>query len=405
MVEAHYKSYLKKLALSINAFWESLEEEATEMIIKAELDLDSTVGKHISKKIYSDLEPYLKKWRELILNYNTSSVISMPEPCQELVHEIDPHEDTPDNTSLTSLISEVPEESPAPRVPTAQEELGEVFELYRDDKIREAINLLEELKLKHRCNFTEDPLVREIESDFEDIKEVFRCCQDKEGWITEATGKIMVSYKNIPGTPTYSLLTEAEIDVPMFNFITLMYEIDLYHTWVPFCKTSTAVANLSRTRKLLYQEYNVPLIATRQACLYGYGANLLHTDGVVVIVSKSCDQNTHFKNVKLPEIGRGKRAVVHMMGCIVRPISYEKIHATIITNFDPMIKLVPYKIMNYFSRKLAKGMFKKIIKKAKNFEGSEYQKRMNMPENREFYEFLEKSQKEYLDSIAGNSKV
>ena len=187
--------------------------------------------------------------------------------------------------------------------------------------------------------------------------------------------------------------------MPIFNFITLLYEADLYHTWVPFCKKSNTFAKISRSRKIITQEYHVPLIATRQACIYGYGANLLLSHGVIVIVSRSCDQDTHFKGVKLPDPGKIPRAVVNMMGCIVRPLSYEKIHATMICNFDPVIKLVPYRILNYFSRKLAKGIFKKVVKKAKNFEGSEYQKRMQMPENKEFYDFLGKSQKEYLESF------
>lgn len=141
------------------------------------------------------------------------------------------------------------------------------------------------------------------------------------------------------------------------------------------------------------------MLATRQACIYGFGANLLKSDGVVMIVSKSCDQEPYFKGIKLPESGKAKRAVVNFLGCIVKPLSYEKIHVTMITNFDPMIKIVPYKVLNYFSRKMARGMFKKVLKKAKNFEGSEYQKRMSLPENKDFYEFLEKSQKEYLESL------
>ena len=402
MAEAYFKSYLRKLALSINLFRESQEEQAVAMIMQAELDLDSALGKHISSNIYMNLEPSLKEWREFILNYNTSAVKSMPVSYQESDKETEMHKDSPENVSLTS---EIPEEAPAPKSLTVQEELGLVFALYGEDKIRQSVNLLEELKKKYRRSFCEYPLVREIESDFKDIKEVFKLCQDKEGWITEATGKIKVSYKNVPGTPTYSILTEAEIDVPMFNFITLMREVDLYHTWLPFCTRSTTITNLSRSRKLIYQEFNVPLIANRQACLYGYGANLLLSDGVVVIVSKSCDQNAYFKDIKLPEIGIGKKAIINMIGSIVRPISYEKTHVTMIINFDPMIKIIPYKVLNYFSRKLAKGMIKTILTKAKNFEGSEYQKRMNMPENRNFYEFMKKSQKEYLVSLMVNPKM
>lgn len=407
MAESYYKFYLKHLALSINAFWQGYEEDSNDMLLKAELDFDSAIGKNASQKYYSNLPHYLKTWREIILNYNSSPMPSMPIPCHEMVKEVDPESEVPENISMSSEV-QVEEKSPPrslPELPTLEQDLNEVFLLYADDKIMDCIRLLEKLRGKHNCTFSEYPLIREIENDFQDIQEVFKACQDKEGWVNESSGKIKVSYKNIPGTRTYSILTEAEIEVPIFNFIALMYESDLYHTWVPFCKRSSTVANITRSRKIVAQEFHVPLIATRQTCLYGYGANLLLSDGIVVIVSKSCDHELTFKGIALPDIGKGKRAAVNMMGCIVRPLSYEKIHATIISNFDPMIKLVPYKVLNYFSRKLAKGMFKKIVKKAKNFEGSEYQKRINMPENREFYEYLERTQKEYLDSISPNPKV
>ena len=139
-------------------------------------------------------------------------------------------------------------------------------------------------------------------------------------------------------------------------------------------------------------------MAKRQAVIYGYGANLLESDGIIMIISKSCDQDMYFKGIKLPEPDKIHRARVYMMGCIVKPLSYEKIQVTMICNFDPVIKMIPYKILNYFSRKFAKGIFKKISEKAKNFEGSEYQKQVDKPENREFYDFLKKSQKEYFES-------
>ena len=403
MAENHYKTYLKQLALSINTFWQGYEENSLEILSVAEASLDSSVGKHISKKMYINLEGWLKKWREVILTYNTSPTIIMPNPPQEYLNEIHPYEESPPNTSLSSEIIQatprINDISIRIEVPRLEDELSEVFSLYNDDKIMDSIKLLEKLKEKYNRDFNDDHVIREIQSDYNDIREVFQSVQDKDGWVSESSGAIKVSYKNVPGTKTYSILTEGEIDVPIFNFITLLYEADLYHTWVPFCKKSNTFAKISRSRKIITQEYHVPLIATRQACIYGYGANLLLSHGVIVIVSRSCDQDTHFKGVKLPDPGKIPRAVVNMMGCIVRPLSYEKIHATMICNFDPVIKLVPYRILNYFSRKLAKGIFKKVVKKAKNFEGSEYQKRMQMPENKEFYDFLGKSQKEYLESF------
>jgi hypothetical protein len=407
MADAYYKNYLKELAVCINLFWIGNEEQAFQGVIKADKDLDNALGKHVSKKMVSNLEGWLKKWKAIILSFNNCE--RQPSPsAQEFVEpinikEIEFVDESPINTSLYSDIDkEVPNVYKPPEN-LIEDQIHQIHCLYDDDKIMEAFRLLDNLKNKYNRDFQEIPMVKDLESDYKDIKDVFLSVQDKEGWATESTGKITVSYKNVPGTPTYSLLTEGEIDVPLFNFITLLYESDLYNTWVPFCKKSNTIAKLSRSRKIVLQEYNLPFVATRQTCLYGYGANLLISDGIVVIVSRSCDQGSTFKDVKLPDPNGVKRSVVNIMGCIVRPITYEKIHVTMISNFDPLIKIVPYKILNYFSRKLAKGIFKKIIKKAKNFEGSEYQKRINLPENKDFYSHLEKSQKEYLESLKKNN--
>ena len=115
-------------------------------------------------------------------------------------------------------------------IPNIDEELSQVFSLYQDGKIVESIRLLEKLKQKHDRDFFEYSIVQEIESDYKDIRNIYEYLQDRQGWVLDSKGKISVSYKNIPGTPTYSLLTEAEIDVPLFNFITLLYETDLYTT-------------------------------------------------------------------------------------------------------------------------------------------------------------------------------
>lgn len=421
MTETHYKNYIKRLAYSINVFWEGNTERSLELILQADSDLDSAVGKHISQRLQLSLETWLKDWREIVLSHSSRPSIKVPNFPQEYVREIFPKDDSPLETSLScsEIVRESMHEARIPQVnasfeeveeiicedivqdlsPTPEERLQEVFALYKDDRFGEAIRLLGRLRTELSPECFEHPLIKEIESDNKEIQGIFEAINDKLGWIVEDSGKISVKYKNVPGTPTYTLLSEAEIDVPIFNFITLMYEADLYHTWIPFCKKSKTVAKLSRTRKIVWQEFHVPLIATRHACLHGFGANFLTTEGIIVIVSKSCDQEATFNGIKLPENSKSKRAVVNMMGCIVRPLSLNKIHATIITNFDPAIKLVPYKFLNYFSRKLAKGMFKKIMKKAKNFEGSEYQKLMTLPENREFYEFLAKTQEEYLNSL------
>ena len=130
--------------------------------------------------------------------------------------------------------------------------------------------------------------------------------------------------------------------------------------------------------------------------MYGFGANLLLSDGAVVIVSKSCDDNAYFKDIKLPENLKTKRAIVNILGVIIKPLTFEKVNVTLVTSFDPKIAILPKSLLKYFSKKIATGTFKKITSLAQNLEGTIYYERMHSPENKEFYEYLKQSQVEYF---------
>ena len=71
------KKYLKQLALSIDNFWQGYEENSLEILLAAELILESSIGKKASQQIYKDLAEWLKKWRKIILAYNRESSISL----------------------------------------------------------------------------------------------------------------------------------------------------------------------------------------------------------------------------------------------------------------------------------------------------------------------------------------
>ena len=227
---------------------------------------------------------------------------------------------------------------------------------------------------------------------------MYTTVQDKQNWQVSKSGKVNVMYKKLEGSKSYLVLTEGTIKAPLFNFISIIYESDLYHTWLPYCQTSSTISTLSKTRKIIFQEFDLPFLSTRHACLYAFGANLLQSKGVVVIISKSCDQEKSFKGIDLPQNLESKKAIVNMMGFIVKPLSASEIHVTFLSNFDPVVKSFSYKILNYYSKKISKTIFSKLAKLAKNFEGSLYESQLKAPENREFYDYLHESLEEYLSS-------
>lgn len=365
------KETIENFSYSFHLFTTGQTQPAYDLFTQTESfysEILSKVSKSLSELTFPD---WFSLWREAVMSKNPSVLPSLPT--------------FPD---FFPVIQTLPSNS-------VDQVLTEIITLYNDDKLGEAMELLRNIREKEHKLFNDHKNIMELESDYDEIVNVMKSVKDNTGWISECNGEISVKYKALEGTKTYSMLTEAVLNVPLKNYITMLYEVDLYPKWIPFCTKGYCVANISRSRRILVQEYNVRFTPKRHTCLYGFGANLLSTEGCVVIYAKSCDQKGHFKGITLPKID-STRAQVNILACILRPINETRISIQMLTNFDPNMYYLPYSILNFFTRKLAKGMFKKVAKLAANFKGSVYEQRINSEESREFYEHLARSEEEYL---------
>jgi hypothetical protein len=52
---------------------------------------------------------------------------------------------------------------------------------------------------------------------------------------------VVLKYKKLPGEPIYALKYEADLHIPIFNLSAMIYEVDLFTKWVPFCSESKTV--------------------------------------------------------------------------------------------------------------------------------------------------------------------
>lgn len=163
MVDTHYKNYMKKLALGINAFWQGYEDQALEMIVQADLDLDSSVGKHISKRLHESLETWLKTWRDIILNFNSSPVLIMPSLPQSYLKIPHNPDESPIETSLSSseIVKNKPRVNNKERLSMPEKNLGEddireISESCREEKITELIEMQQKIMASQAKTKSED---------------------------------------------------------------------------------------------------------------------------------------------------------------------------------------------------------------------------------------------------------
>lgn len=100
-----------------------------------------------------------------------------------------------------------------------------------------------------------------------------------------------MSYKLIPNTKTVSLKWESILNVPIKNACALIYEIDLYNIWIPFCKTSKTIKKVNKGHKIAYIMCHLPIISNREAYIRGYAIDRLDVNNTFMICSKSIDND------------------------------------------------------------------------------------------------------------------
>jgi hypothetical protein len=304
---------------------------------------------------------------------------------KELVEGLEPESLKPQLASLRALIL-------ADDDSVGDIGLSVVEALHTNDKIEEAYELLTYLRSRSPLASNYVRLNELLELNAE-INQIMNEYDDVHGWTSEKSGDIRVSYKRVEGTPTISVKTEGVLDVPIFNLLALIYEIDLYNTWMPFCSEAGIIASLSPTRRVMYQKFSLPVISDRECVLVGSGFNLIRTRNCIFVSGKSCHESGSYNGTKIPP-AKGVRAKVNFFGACFRPLDRGHVEMKLISNMDPMLSLVPYSVFNFLLRKFASTVFTTVAAHARNLSP---QVRRRIVEGSEFYSYLASSLEEFYD--------
>ena len=100
--------------------------------------------------------------------------------------------------------------------------------------------------------------------------------------------KLMYKEGSDSGKKLITMFINAMIPCPIYNLLVLLYELDLYHNFVPFCSESKELEKLGRTFKLGYLKFNIgPFFLKREAIITGFGWDRLFHKGYIAIDVKS----------------------------------------------------------------------------------------------------------------------
>lgn len=76
---------------------------------------------------------------------------------------------------------------------------------------------------------------------------------------------------------------DGQVDLEVFNLLTMIYETGLFKNWVPFCGESKDIKNIGVAAKVAYIKFNLPFISDREGYFYGQGVDRVTSTGSIVI--------------------------------------------------------------------------------------------------------------------------
>lgn len=185
---------------------------------------------------------------------------------------------------------------------------------------------------------------------------------------------ITTSYRREPNG-TLSLKLEGELnDVPLFEQLAVLREIDFYSLWAPFMTESKTLMQVNKIELLGWFKIAVPIFGlVRDAVFHAFGCDCMKEDGTIMLVAESIEAE-NAKNLglcKVPEAPKGigkARIFIHSFSGLVEVKSPVSARTRLIANLDPKIAL-PQALIDFAMKKMAgillyvmQKMSKKVVK-------------------------------------------
>jgi hypothetical protein len=146
---------------------------------------------------------------------------------------------------------------------SCEQDLEKIKSLYTREKLFQAADETEKLLFKleqHKQDESIAELWKSHESLLETIKRenteantLLHELQSEEGWeLCANKDNIQTFYRKEAHEKLHTLKIQGTIDSPMFNVLSIFYEIDLYKTWLPRCPTSKTLKQYGRVSVLYF---------------------------------------------------------------------------------------------------------------------------------------------------------
>jgi hypothetical protein len=156
------------------------------------------------------------------------------------------------------------------------------------------------------------------------------------------------------GKNELTLKFEKEVEIDIIDFISLIYEVDIYPKWFPFTSHAETVLQVGKAKKLIYMINDIPVLSNRDFLVYGFGINRIKENKTIYLLCKSIDESSGiFKEQCAKKENKNfVRGEIKLFGYEITIKTRNKLWIRGLINTDPKIKVVPQFMINTVSQKV-----------------------------------------------------
>jgi hypothetical protein len=161
-------------------------------------------------------------------------------------------------------------------------------------------------------------------------------------------------YKIEKHNNSLTILFEKEMNINVVHLLSLIYEVEFYPKWFPFCSQSNCVAQLGKAKKVVHMVSHFPVISDRDFLVYGFGVNRLkENNSILLLVRSILEDNKVFHEQFLKRQNKKYvRAEIAIFGFEINIINKNRVLLKGLANTDPKIDFLPQWLINKVSQQV-----------------------------------------------------
>lgn len=196
------------------------------------------------------------------------------------------------------------------------------------------------------------------------------------------------------------------VDVPLFEQICVLKEVDLHYRWAPFCSSSMTIADLDKIDTVGWFLIGMPNFGiARDGCFRAIGCDCIEEDGTIVLTAQGINdrkpkssppEDTFLSDdpilstLEIPPIPKRRgsgRMTIKKFEALITITSPTSANTRIVANVDPNLAFLPQSLLEFVMKHMAGVLLAKLQgaakKVSKNPAHNEHAKRMRA--ERDFY--------------------